>query len=195
VDDKTLAAYDRAPADYARDWHDQPAPGDLHQLVRRWFGPGRAADIGCGAGRDTAWLQANGWDAVGYDVSEGLLAEARRRHPGIEFREGGLPDLAGAEEYDNVLCETVIMHLPVAEIPPAVRRLVTVLRPGGTLYLSWRVTAGEDARDGAGRLYSAFASDLVLDALGAARLLHDSEGTSASSGRTVHRLVARRPVG
>src|ERR1700735_2999787 len=57
---------------------------------------------------------------------------------------------------------------------------------------TWRVTAGKDTRSTDDRLYSAFPAALVLDALEDAEVLHDSEETSQSSGRLVHRVVVRR---
>ena len=57
MDRKTLAAYDTGAAGFARDWHEQPPPADLHALVRRFFrAAGRTADIGCGSGREVAFL-------------------------------------------------------------------------------------------------------------------------------------------
>jgi SAM-dependent methyltransferase len=196
MDELTIEAYDRSPERYATDWHTQPPPSDLYELLTRYFRPGPTADVGCGAGRDTAWLQVHGFEAVGFDVSQGLVAEARRRYPGTTFYEASLPELSGTSDgaFENVLCETVIMHLPVPDIPAAVRRLLAVLRAGGTLYLSWRVTDGQDRRDDGGRLYSAFAPSLVEDALGDATVVHGSDSVSASSGRRVHRLVVRKPV-
>src|ERR1700735_3701978 len=134
MDRLTRAAYDRDAAAFARDWHEQPAPVDLHEIVARFFiAGGAAADIGCGSGREVAWLNANGYPAAGFDASEGLLTEARRRYPDLKFVDVELPDLAGvvAEIYDNVLCETVIMHLDRALIAPAVRRMFEIVRPGG----------------------------------------------------------------
>ena len=58
TDTATMAAYDADAARYAEDWETQPAPTDLHDTVRRFFSPGPTADIGCGSGRDTAWLNA-----------------------------------------------------------------------------------------------------------------------------------------
>ncbi|MEE3622742.1 class I SAM-dependent methyltransferase [Nitrospirillum sp. BR 11752] len=194
MDQQTLAAYDTAAGSYAEDWHSQPPPSDLHELIRRYFTPGApTVDIGCGSGREVAWLVANGYPTVGYDASEGLLVQAQARYPRLTFQTAALPDLAGLPEhaFTNVLCETVIMHLDAGLIGPSVRRLANLVRPGGTLYLSWRVTLGANLRDGAGRLYAAFDSDLVRDALAGAPLLLDQEATSASSGKTIHRLVAR----
>jgi SAM-dependent methyltransferase len=194
MDPPTVAAYDRSAADFAADWHAQPAPDDLYALVRSFFRPGQTADIGCGSGRDVAWLNANGFPAAGFDPSEGLLAQARTRYPGLSFGIAAMPDLAGIPDasFDNVLCETVLMHLPRDGIAPSVQRLLAILRPGGTLYLTWRVTTGTDQHDAQDRLYAAFEPGLVTDALAGATILTDQQVTSASSGKTIHRVVARK---
>jgi len=193
MDRETLKAYDTHAADYARDWHDQPPPGDLHAIIQRFFQKGATADIGCGSGREVGWLNVNGYPAIGFDASPGLLAEAKRLYPDAEFRLAALPELDGiaAGSFDNVLCETVIMHLPRAAIAPSARRLIEVVRPGGALYLSWRVETGE-RRDENGRLYTAFDPDLVRGELGDAAILLDEDVVSASSGKIIHRVVARK---
>ncbi|VIO78413.1 class I SAM-dependent methyltransferase [Bradyrhizobium ivorense] len=195
MDRATLAAYDKQAAAFAQDWHDQPAPVDLHELVSRYFIKGGAtADIGCGSGREVAWLNANGFAAEGFDASDGLLTEARTRYPELRFAHAELPELAGiaAASFDNVLCETVIMHLDPAQVAPSVRRMLEITKPGGVLYLSWRVTDGADQRDAHGRLYAAFDTARVRAELAGAEMLLDEEVVSASSGKVIHRLVARR---
>lgn len=197
MDSETLHAYDTGAVGYADDWETQPAGTDLQTAVRTYFKLGRTADVGAGSGRDTAWLVANGFDAIGIEPSAGLRAEATRRHPDVEFHDAALPELAGvaANSFTNVLCETVIMHLDPAAVGPAVRRLADILKPGGVLYLTWRVSA-TDQRDDAGRLYAFVDPAIVQDALsGACDLLLDEQVTSASSGRTIHRLVAQKRAG
>src|SRR6266852_9579767 len=98
MDDATLSAYDRAAKAFADDWETQPAPSDLHAVVRQFFIPGSTADIGCRSGRDAAWLDASGYPTEGFDASEGLLAEARRRHPQVKFGKALLPGLEGVAE-------------------------------------------------------------------------------------------------
>jgi SAM-dependent methyltransferase len=190
----TLAAYDAGAAAFADEWHAQPAPSDLHAIVRCFFRPGLTADIGCGSGREVAWLAAQGFDVRGYDPSAGLLGQARARYPRLIFENAALPDLLGLRDdsFDNVLCETVLMHLPGEKIPAAVARLLAILKPGGTLYLSWRITGRADRRDAQGRFYAAFDAGLVRAALKDATLLLDEAVISASSGNRVHRLVARK---
>ncbi len=195
MDGRTLAAYDQEAAAFARDWHEQPAPIDLHDVVTRYFiRKGSTADIGCGGGREVAWLDANGFPAEGFDASGGLLAEARRRYPALKFTHAELPALShiAANSFDNVLCETVIMHLDPALVAPSVKRMLEITKPGGIFYLSWRVTEGADLRDGHGRLYAAFDARLARDELKCTALLLDEEVVSASSSKKIHRLVARK---
>jgi len=195
MDRLTLAAYNNDAAAFARDWHEQPAPGDLQAIVARFFIKGGiSADIGCGSGREVAWLNSNGFPAVGFDASEGLLAEARSRYPDLNFAWAELPALRGiaANTYDNVLCETVIMHLDHARIASSVRRMLDIVKPGGVFYLSWRVTEATDQRDKHQRLYAAFDASLVRAELAVTTPLLDEEVVSASSGKKIHRIVVRK---
>ena len=198
TDSATLAAYNKDAAVYADDWHAQPMPSDLHAAVRTYFKPGGVtADIGCGSGRDVAWLNANGYPCVGFDASDGLLAEAHRRYPALMFLAAPLPELPNIDDgsFDNVLCETVIMHLPAEAVTPSVRRMVAILKAGGNLYLTWRVTKDADLRSPDGRLYAAFVASGLRAALSGTDVLLDEEVTSASSGKTIHRLVVRKRQG
>ncbi len=193
MDPKTLDAYDQHAPDYAREWNRQAPPSDLYDLLLRHFSPGPTVDVGCGSGRDLAWLTAQGFDALGVEASTGLLTQARTLHPDHRFALAALPDLNGLPSgtFQNVLCETVIMHLPEEQVAAATRRLRELLRPGGILYLSWRVTLESSIRDAAGRLYSAFDRRLVREALGSVEVLLDDESLSVSSGKRVHRLIVR----
>jgi SAM-dependent methyltransferase len=192
MDRETLAAYDTLAPAFVRRWLGEEAPADMYALFRRFFRPGLTADIGSGSGRDAAWLSANGFPTIGYDVSDGLLALARARYPHIEFSKAALPDLAGVPErhFENVCCETVIMHLPREEIAPAVARMAAIIKPGGVIYLSWRVTEDADCRETDGRLFSAFDARLVHGALPSHTILFD-EPVPRPTGGFRRRLFAR----
>lgn len=197
MDRATLAAYDKDAAAFARDWHEQPPPVDLHGVVEQYFiRGGTTCDIGCGSGREVAWLNANDFVAEGFEASEGLLAEARRRYPRLKFSRAELPELKAirSRSFDNVLCETVIMHLDRALIAPSVARMLDIIKTAGILYLSWRVTEGRDLRDSRGRLYAAFDAALVRAELKNTTVLLDEEVVSASSGRKIHRLIAKKTL-
>lgn len=196
TDLQTEAAYEANAVRYNEDWRNQPPPDDMYALMLRHFVPGgRTIDVGCGNGRDAAWLAQQGFDVVGYDSSPALIELARQSFPSVTFHVGYLPELEGVTtQFDNVVCETVLMHLPANEVPQAAARLWALVRPGGVLYVSWRVTEGDDLRHADGRLYSAFSPDVVRAALHGGVALHEEDVTSASSGKRVCRLVVRRPA-
>lgn len=192
MDKTTLAAYDAAAPAFVERWLSEKAPADMYALFREFFRPGLTADIGSGSGRDAAWLTANGYQAVGYDPSDALLAQARARFPRVEFRKAALPELAGipAQHFDNVVCETVIMHLPAEEIGPAVARMLEILKPGGTIYLSFRIVEKANHREKDGRLFSADVGDHVRRALAGQKILFDATVPRAAGG-IIQRLIAR----
>jgi SAM-dependent methyltransferase len=196
-DSATLDAYTNHAARYSQNWLDQPPPNDLYALLEKHLVPeGKTADIGCGNGRDAAWLAAHGYDVTGFDATISMLDEARRLHPKIAFREARLPSLEAIDEsFDNVVCETVIMHLPAESIPLAVDNLQRILRKNGVMYLSWRVTEGEDLRQPDGRLYTSFEPSTVVDALVDCAILMFEDVTSESSGNRICRLIATKNTG
>jgi SAM-dependent methyltransferase len=84
---------------------------DPERLAGRWaedvlrrYGAGpRVLDIGCGTGRDAAYLHGAGRTVVGADVSERMLEYARERHPGPEYRQADLRGF-GLGAFDAVVC-------------------------------------------------------------------------------------------
>ena len=73
-----------------------------------------------------------------------------------------------------------------------VRPCARVLTPGPTADIG--SGSGRDTRwlTEHGGLYAAFDTDIVVSALSGASLLRDEELVSVSSGKKVHRIIARR---
>ena len=192
MDKTTLDVYDFAAPAFVQRWLAEEEPADVYALLRKFFRPGLTADIGSGSGRDAAWLTANGFQTVGYDLSDGLLANARARFPHIEFKKAALPELNGipARHFDNVCCETVLMHLPREEIALAVARMLEILKPGGVIYMSFRITENADHREKDGRLFTAYVGDHVRRALAGQTILFDGT-VERRPGVMLQRLIAR----
>src|SRR5215470_1583524 len=120
-----------------RSWaeaYDQPGNQliDLEQpIVREILDAlprGTALDAACGTGRHAAYLATLGHTVTGVDTSPEMLAVARAKIPGAEFREGDLHQLPVPDRYaDVVVCALALTHVP---------ELVRVLRPGGHLVIS-----------------------------------------------------------
>lgn len=108
---------------------------DLPEIIRAHVRGTKAFDFGCGAGRSTRFLRALGFEVVGADISENMLALARERDP--QGKYFFLPDgrLDGfAAEYDLVLSAFTFDNIPTLEKKTALfRALNGLLRPGGRI--------------------------------------------------------------
>lgn len=156
MDAETIAAYQRSAAAHCARYR-LIVPNELRRFMPAGFHAGEpTADIGCGSGRDTAWLSARGFPTAGYDASPAMLAEARAAFPALTFAEERLPALASIadEAYANVLCVSTLMHLPADELPLAVASLARILRPRGRLLLSVRTGVSGALREADGRLFT-----------------------------------------
>jgi 2-polyprenyl-3-methyl-5-hydroxy-6-metoxy-1,4-benzoquinol methylase len=195
MDDLTRVAYEKNAIEYSKDWFSQPVPQDIYKIIEKYFiSKGRTADIGCGNGRDTQWLNQQGYKVSGYDSSRELIKIASAQFPEIQFSISHLPDLQNIDRsFDNVFCETVIMHLPKVLLEASIKSLTRILKPGGVLYLSWRVTEGQDLRHPDGRLYSSFPMELILNLLDHSGIKFSEEKVSLSSQRKVARLIWQKP--
>ena len=71
----------------------------------------RVLDVGTGPGIVAAAATERGADVVGIDFSEAMLAQGRRLHPEIEFREASAESLPFDDgEFDAVVGNFVLHH-------------------------------------------------------------------------------------
>ena len=97
----------------------------------------RALDIGCGVGRLTRALGTRFETAVGVDISEAMVEQARRLNeafPACEFRVNTTPDLKQFEtgSFDFVYSSLVLQHLPsAAHVEAYVAEFLRLVGPDG----------------------------------------------------------------
>jgi len=115
-----------------RDW--------IVEAIERWssLGNTRALEVGPGSGLYLPVLAAHFRDVVASDIEEAYLSHAR----GLATRHANLrlvvDDITAtrleAGTFDLVLCTEVLEH--IRDSAAAIREMVKVLKPGGTLVLS-----------------------------------------------------------
>ncbi|MCU1499657.1 MAG: uncharacterized protein JWM47_3610 [Acidimicrobiales bacterium] len=146
-DAKVVAAYDAVAAAYADHLVDEldGKPFDRWLLERLvdLAGGGPVADAGCGPGQVAFHLAAAGADVTGFDLSPGMVAEARRRFPELPFALADLTALPapgdGSDGWAAISAWYSLVHLAASELPPALALLAATLRPGGWLALAVHV--------------------------------------------------------
>jgi ubiquinone/menaquinone biosynthesis C-methylase UbiE len=109
---------------------------DLPAIIGEHVRGRNALDFGCGAGRSTRFLRELGFDAVGVDISEPMLARARARDPKGEYGlvpEGNLSGLT-AGTFDLVLAAFTFDNVPTMdEKVTLMHALQRLLKRGGRI--------------------------------------------------------------
>jgi len=150
--------------DYDRKFVDAELAGvDVHgeaSFVASLLPPGAAVlDAGCGTGRVAVELARHGYQVVGVDLDEGMLAGARAKAPDLHWCVADLaaPDLAGeiglapGRRFDIVVAAgNVMIFLEPGTEGAVVANLAGVLAPGGLLVAGFQLDghlplAGYDA--------------------------------------------------
>ena len=104
---------ERASGPEAQPWHRDEPPALLQRAVAERERPGRALDIGCGAGLHVPWLARQGWAVTGLDFSEPAIAMARRTLASagvsVELVHGDVLAWSTTERFDLIV-DSGCMH-------------------------------------------------------------------------------------
>lgn len=98
--------------------------------------PGKTLDLGCGNGRNSLYLAANGYDVTAWDKNamsvKNLLSI--RDSEGLENLQAEVKDLNALSfdgEYDFILSTVVMMFLEAKTIPGLIANMQRCTKPGG----------------------------------------------------------------
>jgi ubiquinone/menaquinone biosynthesis C-methylase UbiE len=157
--------------DYARELENDLAGNPTDRAVLRRFVAavtGDVLDVGCGPGRITGHLHDAGLRVRGVDLSPAMVAEARRRHPAIDFAVGSMTALDQPDRsVGGAVAWYSIIHLPPADLIRAFAEFARVLVPGGLLQLAFQTgDAPVHVRRAYGHELSLLAYRLDPDAIG-----------------------------
>ncbi|MGI5427787.1 methyltransferase domain-containing protein [Streptomyces sp. CA-179760] len=160
---RTRTFYDTVAEDYAAHFHGLLGTTPLDRGLLAGFAElvgegGEVADLGCGPGRVTSYLAARGLSIFGLDLSESMLAIARRENPALRFEQGSILELDLPDgSLDGVVSWYSTIHTPLDHLPAVFAGFHRVLRPGGHLLLGFQ--AGDEPR----RYEEAFGHRVALD--------------------------------
>lgn len=188
-------AYDTVAEDYAAYFPDTRAETPLDLAMVDAFaeavGAGEDAEVldaGCGTGRMSRYLTGRGCVVRGVDLSPGMVAMARRDHPGLDFTVGSLTELPYPDgRFAGVMLWYSIIHTPPAGQAAIFAEAARVLRPDGHLLVGFQ--SGTGVRD-VSEAYRRFGHEIELE-----RYLYVADEVSyqleAVGLREVCRLVRR----
>jgi ubiquinone/menaquinone biosynthesis C-methylase UbiE len=144
-------AYDDAARAYADHLFGELAhkPFDramLDRIAEQVGDAGKICDMGCGPGQIARYLKDRGAPTVGIDLSAGMIENARRLNPDIEFVQGDMRalDAVADSAFAGIVTAYAIVNIPRDELPLVFREFRRILRPEGVLLLSFHV--GDEVR-------------------------------------------------
>jgi ubiquinone/menaquinone biosynthesis C-methylase UbiE len=134
VFNRSAEFYDAIYAGRGKDYEDEVAR--LHDLIL-WHKESRGSkllDVACGTGGHIAYLKKH-YDVEGLDENDGMLREARRRHPDVVFHKGGMPKFRLDSSFDVVVClfSSIGYVKTLDRLMEAVKTMAEHLREGGVL--------------------------------------------------------------
>jgi SAM-dependent methyltransferase len=109
----------------------------------RHFAGRSVLDAGCGTGRVAIELARRGIDVVGVDVDASMIAEARRRAPGLSWVHADLTTLALDRRFDVVvLAGNVPLFTPPGTHDALVRSCAAHVATAGVLVAGFQLGRG-----------------------------------------------------
>lgn len=139
------SSYDRIAEEYAARIYGELSNKPLDRMLLDNFaarveGAGRVCELGCGPGHVARYLHDRGVDIFGLDLSSGMLEQARKLNPGLEFIQGNMLSLdVAADSWAAIVSFYSIVHLPKTDIPQAFQEMRRALKPEGLLFLAFHL--------------------------------------------------------
>ncbi len=131
---------------HAETFYIDPTPF-LGPFTRRLRPGCRVLDIGCGSGRDLAWLGRQGFAATGFERSPGL-ADLARQKAGCRVIEGDFTRFDFASlAVDALLMAGALVHVPHADLAAVLSRILPAVAPRGLSPLeAWGRPRGDEGQ-------------------------------------------------
>jgi len=191
-DESVQRTYDVVADAYAEKYGDELShkPFDtwlLDRIAAEVTGP--VVDVGTGPGQIAAHLAARGADVTGIDASEGMVAEARVRYPGLAFEVADFRRLLRprtAAGWSAITAWYALVHLTESELPATISALGSTLVSGGILALATHM--GPETRH---------VTDLLGHIVDVDFVLHDPDVVLAAvtaAGLEVSEWYVRSPI-
>ena len=113
-------------------------------IFKKLLPEGKILEIGAGGGRDAQELIRLGYDYVGIDVAEKLLAEAQKINPTATFLHQSIYELDFPKHaFDGFWTAATLLHIPKSRIKSALRKIHAVIKPRGIGFISIKQGKGE----------------------------------------------------
>lgn len=143
------SGYDRLARLYAKERERFDNWKEINTFVSQLPQNARVLDAGCGTGLPIArFLVKNGFEVVGIDLSDAMVATAQANVPEASFHQMNMTDISlPPESFDGVISCYTIIHTPREKHADIFRSFYKVLKPQGLMLVSVASWAWEEIAD------------------------------------------------
>ncbi|MFB6199862.1 MAG: class I SAM-dependent methyltransferase [Candidatus Nanohaloarchaea archaeon] len=144
---ETKKYYTRIAEEYAENQSFEALPKQAEKNLKtylqnflRQLNGDKVLDAGCGTGRDAEYMAGRSLEAIGVDSAPGMIEKAREREHRARYAVMDIRDLSFPDNsFNGVWCNTVLQFIPPQHLEKTVNELQRVLKPGGTLFNTFKV--------------------------------------------------------
>ncbi len=117
----------------------------LLNLFHQYKIAGRILEIGSGAGALASHLTQKGCEVMCVEPAQELALKASAK--GLKVYPVTIQNFKEEEQYDNVIAMSSLIHVPKAELPLQIKKIVSLLKPNGLFFVSFIEGEGEGLED------------------------------------------------
>lgn len=118
---------------------------------------GKILEIGSGGGHEAVQLIKLGYDYTGTDISTNLIKIAKKDNKTGTFLHRSVYDLSFPDySFDGFWTAATLLHIPKIRIKEVLRKIHTVIKPGGIGFISLGLGNNEEIEKSTGRLISLY---------------------------------------
>lgn len=130
-------AYNFLAEKYAKEWFDKPDTELVIKFMRLLQPNSKVLDIGCGPGHYSQLFSENGFNVKGIDLSESMVAIAKRMNPHIEFEVMDMQNMVFSENsFDALWLCSSFPHIHKSEAIQTLKGFHNVLTENGIIFVN-----------------------------------------------------------
>ena len=140
MENSTLKYYEKNSREITEKYENIDMKNLQQKLTEVFTNKDKILELGCGSGRDAAYLISHGYDVTVSDGSQNMLDEAIKLHPELQ-KNSCIIRFPGKfwypkESFSGVYAIAVLMHLEIHEIGVVLEEISRILTSDGKFFFS-----------------------------------------------------------
>lgn len=139
-----INSYDAISKDYNREFGNDMSDKKYIDQFLKEVGKGTILDVGCGVGNLTKYIQDNGFEVLGIDLSNKMLEIAKERFPDVSFQIMDMTEIKFPKNsFDALFVAYSLFHVPPNKVENTLKSFVKLLKNKGKIMFMLQEGQGE----------------------------------------------------